>query len=130
MSAEFLSFLQSVFGRKPFVLLVTAEWCGHCRVFKPEINKAVKSLKQKKSTKQRGGAILVDMSDEVASHLMNTHQNHLLGSLLQNNVTGFPAMLAVNKINDSTNTMALTHFNGQRNARSVEDFLVNTAKMG
>lgn len=132
-SKKFKSFMEKDFGKRAFVLVVTAEWCGHCRVFKPEIDKAIANIKKKKlpgTASQRGGdsGILLQMSDTTSSHVMQNHGGSLLGKMLNEQVGGFPTALAVGGIT-SNNTMHIKHFNQERSAANFQKFMLQTASL-
>jgi len=128
----FKYFLEDVLTKQPFVLIVTAPWCGHCVHFKPEIAKSMKTLKAKKpvsSTTKKGGnvkknKVILHLSDDTMQHITQSHSNSVLGKLLSQNVNGFPTTLGASALN--RNTMNINHFNKERTAENLSSFIDET----
>lgn len=130
----FRYFLENIITKQPFVLIITAPWCGHCVHFKPEIMKSMKKFKAQKpvpSKTSKGGSsknnkVILHLSDETMQHITQAHGNTVLGQLLSQNVNGFPTTLGASAI--QSNTMKITHFNNERTAENLSNFINETHK--
>jgi thiol-disulfide isomerase/thioredoxin len=119
-SADFKTFVNKVLGKLSFVMVVTAEWCGHCKNFVPVI---MKSIKESKSTNLH----IVHVSDVVANHLMQ-HDKHLVAKILKETVSGFPTAFACSKINNK-NGMHIVHFSEDRTVPNFKKFVNKAASI-
>ena len=88
------------------IVFFYAEWCGHCKRFKPEWNK----FKKKMNGKRVNGTILVVM--ECSSEEEEKVQEY--------DVNGFPTL----KLLDA-NGQEIKEFSGQRNTNSLVEFVNN-----
>lgn len=123
---DFRNFISKIYGQEPIVLLVTAEWCGHCTHFKPEVKKAIQNTNNL-SKKGDKTITLVDMNDQVASHLSEHAKENSFCNILASQVRGFPTFMSIGVISKSKNTIALDHFNDERNASAVSVFIKKVA---
>lgn len=148
MSPAFQFFVQDVVLHAPFVLLVTAEWCGHCKEFHPVIKNSLENLKavdlaelesapkkkvvakrNNKITKKRkvGGAnevYVAHLSDVTHAHL--TSHDNVLGKLLQAKVRGFPTCIGVTA--KHRNKMGIMVFDEARTEDNFIRFVTQIAK--
>jgi thiol-disulfide isomerase/thioredoxin len=117
-SPQFKEFYTKIFGKKPFVLFVYAEWCGHCRMAKPVIDEI-------SHDKSMSDILLVKVSDEVHSHLVSRHPDISLSQLLSHSVSGFPTIAIVSSINKKQkpdNEIRVDHFQGERTKQNLKKF--------
>lgn len=150
LSDDFRFFVQRVVQKKPFILIVTAEWCGHCQHFKSEaLNQALKKLKaqsHKKIVKTKsstngkkdkvGGqtnnnmadVYLVHLSDETMRDVTNNAHNvqlQLVKELL-GEVRGYPTAIAVSSRHGGQ--MGVMHYDGERTGNAFAQFVTEAAK--
>lgn len=136
-SEQFQFFIKQVVGKRPFVLIVTAAFCPHCVAFKPPLSKALKTLGATKKI-VADARFIVQFSDETSSHIVRNHQDSLLGQILRNNVTGYPTFLYASQLlkdemrpknhsvgGNNRNTMNILHFENERTAENIADFIRN-----
>lgn len=121
--------IMEIFGKKNFIMLLHADWCGHCQVFMKTWNSFVK-----KSFKTYE---IIDIEHSMFSQIQSaalTPATKTFVSLIQNLAQGFPTIVKVSKANKSTQgesstkssvpTLKVDIFNGNRNLRELEEFAV------
>jgi thioredoxin-related protein len=81
-------FFENVLGKKEFVLLVHADWCGHCQVMKKDWKKA-------KQAQKKNVSYVVEMEHTVYTHFVNHHKDHTFSKVLSSSVSGFPCIVRV-----------------------------------
>lgn len=79
---------KNVIGKVPFVMIVTASWCGHCQMTKPEWESA-------KKTVAKNAVHLIEVDEVAFRYLTGSMPAHPLSKLLYANVSGFPTIAAV-----------------------------------
>lgn len=134
--------------KKSFIIFVHAEWCGYCRMMKPEWNKFVKHAKQeakeeeeekekekeKKTKKLWSNVALIEIKDEVVSEIMKEKgdekekekerekEGSMLRTIIQNTVSGYPTIVLAIQ-NPMKNTVRVVMFEGERTAEGLGEFL-------
>lgn len=149
LSDDFRFFVQKVVQKKPFILIVTAEWCGHCQHFKSEaLNQALKKLKAQsrkkvvklsestKAKKEKVGGqnntpmadvYLAHLSDETMRDITNKDDAQLqLVKELLGEVRGYPTTIAVSSRHGGQ--MGVMHYDGERTGNAFAQFITEAAK--
>lgn len=119
--------IMEIFGKKNFIMLLHADWCGHCQVFMKTWNSFVKKNLKKYQ--------IIDIEHSMFSQIQSaalTPATKTFVSLIQNLAQGFPTIVKVSKANKSTQgdsqssvpTLKVNIFNGNRNLRELEEFAV------
>lgn len=129
-SATFQYFVENVLGLQPFILIVTAPWCGHCVQFKPEIKKTLDGIKAS-NVPYKGKepcVYILHLSDETMQHIVSHHRQSLLGQVVAQNVNGFPTCLLASTINKS-NKMNILHFEGERTSQNLHKFVERAVRL-
>lgn len=131
--------------KKSFIMFVHAEWCGYCRMMKPEWNKFVKHAKheakeeekeekgdEKKRKKLWSNVALIEIKDEVVSEIMKEKREEkekekekegsMLKTIIQNTVSGYPTIVLAIQ-NPIKNTVQVVMFEGERTAEGLGEFL-------
>lgn len=115
----FSDLTNNILGKKPFVMLVHAHWCGHCKYMKVLMKQALHEIKKQK-TKGELYAI-VKISDNVARHVQTQHGDHLLSQILSDTVKGYPTMITVDPV--KKNEVKIKFFDEQRTVENLKKFL-------
>lgn len=102
------AFERDVFMKKPFVILVYATWCGHCKMMRDDWDDAASSAK--------GNHNIVEIESNIYDHLVNNHASEPFAELLSKNVSGFPTILKVDKKNT-------TNVSDQRSKQQLDALL-------
>jgi len=85
-NSSFDKFESQVFKKQPFVLLVYANWCGHCTHMRDNWDTAVKGAAEN----------VVEVEFDVLKHLTDTHDDNHFVQILKD-VKGFPSIMTVHK---------------------------------
>ena len=80
-------FSDRVLGKAPFVMLVYADWCGHCQNMSKAWNDAV--------AKTSRTSDIVHVEESVYSHLNAAHPNNTLTALINKGIRGYPFLAIV-----------------------------------
>jgi len=75
--------------KKPFILIATASWCGHCQMFKPEWEKAKKDLQKEKSS-----ADITEIDDTARSSIVRDSPSGPFSQLI-NQIVGYPTIVVM-----------------------------------
>lgn len=118
-SKKFQFFANNVFEKHPFVLLVTAEWCGHCRILKPEITKGLKELKATKTPGGKDAVYIVHLSHDTFSHIAS-HERLVLAKILNGIVSGYPTACVVSGVIKKTNQITSKYLEDRTSKGFVE----------
>jgi thiol:disulfide interchange protein len=110
-SGGYPEFEKNVLGKQPFVMLVYADWCGHCQQLKPDWNEAVET--ESKTTN------VVQVSSDVFDHLKEHHPSNLFSSIMTKGVSGYPYIATVSK-ESAKSGIDVTEFNQNRNATAFK----------
>lgn len=96
--------------------LLFAEWCGHCKTFKPEWEKFKKIINT-----QKGSNINVTFH-EYENNIID--KNPTLGKINGKNIQGYPTI----KITVSSGNQKIEYeYDGKRNANELLQHIVKTA---
>lgn len=79
---------KDVIGKKPFILVATAVWCGHCQMFKPEWEKAKRELK-----KEGFDIDIIEVDDDARTLVMSENPFGPLSGILRQ-ITGYPTLVS------------------------------------
>ena len=139
--------------KKSFIMFVHAEWCGYCRMMKPEWNKFVKHAKheakeeekeeekekeekgdEKKRKKLWSNVALIEIKDEVVSEIMKEKgeekekekKKEKEGSMLKTiiqNTVSGYPTIVLAIQNPIKNTVQVVMFEGERTAEGLGEFL-------
>ena len=143
LSDDFRFFTQEVVQKKPFILIVTAEWCGHCQHFKSEaLKKALvkvkaRSNKPRRTTKakvvgSKSNSAVADVyvahfSDVTMRDVINTQSSKLdLVKELLGEVSGYPTITSVSSRHGGK--MGVIHYEGERTGDAFAQFITETSK--
>lgn len=103
---------------KSFILFVHADWCGYCRMMKPEWDKFTKDMNDKNKTP----VSLIEIKDDVATEILKKQDDHLLKTLIQKTVSGYPTILLA--IRDAEkNTLKIIIFDEERTTKGLHAFV-------
>ena len=87
-NGSYSAFEKNVLGHTDFVLLVYADWCGHC--------KQMKGPWTESRNDNKSSAHIVEVSDIVFTHLRSQHGDNQL-SMILSGVHGYPFVAQVSK---------------------------------
>jgi len=105
LNQNYPNFAQTTLGKRPFVLLVYASWCGHCQHMASDWDDAVKEHEKTSDIAQ--------VEHTVFQHLVDTHKDNLLSQIMQEGVKGFPFIATVGPMK-STGKIDVTESDQQR----------------
>ena len=98
--------------KKPFVLIATASWCGHCQMFKPEWEKAKRDLQKEKSS-----ADITEIDDTVRSSIIRESPSGPFSQLI-NQIVGYPTIVVMKSRGKS-----VAFESGERTKENLVDFV-------
>lgn len=81
---------KEVVGFRPFVFLLHAKWCGHCKEMKPDWDTAI-SLNNDKDI------IVIEIEGDIFEKLQSDYPNHILTKIVEKQFMGFPHISGVTK---------------------------------
>ena len=82
LNKSFEHFESNLLTKGPFVILVFADWCGHCKNMRTDWNASLKTATQD----------VVEVEASVYDHMTNTHPAHPFSQILSQNVRGYPTL--------------------------------------
>lgn len=100
---------------KSFVLIVRSPHCGHC------VSMAESWEKAKKKASKKRGLVVIEMSIDVAQHLINKHGNLLNIGKILDGITGVPE---IRKFPKGPNAEHVS-FDDSRTVENLEQFLTS-----
>jgi hypothetical protein len=109
-------FFDNVLGKKKFILLVHADWCGHCQTMKEGWKQA------KKVVKRKPGVVIVEVEYTVYNHFINHHKDHTFSKVLKSSVSGFPCIVRVGQVNGGN--VDIDEFQGKRDQNDMVSFML------
>ncbi len=115
-SKDLHSFFDKILGKKPFTLIVHADWCGHCQTMKGEWVLAKKAMKRKRDL------FIVEIEHSVYNHFVNHHKDHTFSKILTSAVGGFPCIARVGSVNGGT--VDIDDFDGNRVKKELVSFML------
>lgn len=87
--------VEKLVGKEPFLILVHAEWCIHCRILMEKQNG--KASVWETVLKKNPGVRIVDIEYEAYQFVLHKKKS-LLKAVLQKSVQGFPFIAKVDKM--------------------------------
>lgn len=100
---------KNLYPQKDFVILVYAEWCGHCQQMKPLWDKECAETNRK---------TIVNLDSDVMKHLIESKKSHQFSNFISENVQGYPTLMKI--VNKKTHL-----FDGKRDSKSLNEFINN-----
>ena len=105
-------------GKKPFMLVVHADWCIHCKhLMEPQGGKSSVWSQFLASNKDVN---VVEVEYTQFEDIVKTHEKTLLAKVMRKSVQGFPAIMCVSEVQDGE--INVYTFNGKRDAKSLSVF--------
>ena len=89
VNQDYPGFIKDVLGKKPFILLVHAEWCGHCKHLMEGDKPWPTAVKANQSSD------IVQIESKVFDHLKDKHPDLMFARLLSESVQGYPYIASV-----------------------------------
>ena len=102
MSANYAHFDNNV--ESPYIMLVYANWCGHCTQMEPAFVKAANSIGD--------DALVFRVEETVMSHLKQHHPSNKLSQIVSG-TSGFPTIYQIGQDGEKEN------YNGPRDEASL-----------
>jgi thiol-disulfide isomerase/thioredoxin len=112
MSQSYQQFAGSTMGQEPFVVLVYADWCGHCRDFHP----LWKEMLSDPSSPVNG----VEVEESVFKHLTSAHPDNALAKIISG-TRAYPNIITV------TPELETSEYTGKRDRQSFASALQHHA---
>lgn len=112
MSQSYPQFAGSTMGQEPFVVLVYADWCGHCRDFHP----LWKEMLSDPSSPVNG----VEVEESVFKHLTSAHPDNALAKIISG-TRAYPNIITV------TPELETSEYTGKRDRQSFASALQHHA---
>lgn len=114
---QYTDFENNILFKKGFVMLVYANWCGHCQRMKP----AWENVKMNAQNQEN----IVQIEESAMNALRQN--NSTLGSIIERIVVGYPTVVYIHSI-EPNNTLKYITFRGTRDQESIEDFVKKSSK--
>ena len=102
MSANYNHFANNV--ESPYVMLVYANWCGHCTQMEPAFVRAANTIGD--------SALVFRVEDQVMKHLLDQHPTNKLSQVISG-TSGYPTIYKVSATGEKE------HYNGPRDESSL-----------
>jgi thiol-disulfide isomerase/thioredoxin len=113
--AKRLDAMDRMVGNHDMLLLVHADWCGHCQHMKPAWEKMKKTLAKDTMT-------VVEINESVMSNMLERANQSPLCKIVSGNVRGFPFIAKLSKV-ESDRSIELLMFNGERSHDELVAFV-------
>ena len=126
-------------AKKSFLLFVHADWCGYCKMMKPEWDKFVKGMKSESKGKGKdkennndshshlSNLALIEVKDTVVQNILQGTRSEMLKDIIQKTVSGYPTIL-LGIQNASKNDVKIFMFDGERNKDGLDTFIIKHLK--
>lgn len=116
--------VESMIGKKKMVLLVHADWCGHCKVL-------VDAEEGKTSVWDRVKAnnksiVMIDFESKIADHILKEKKESMLANVMLKSLKGYPFIAKVEKTDVASNTLSVIVYN---NPMRTVDALTKFSKL-
>lgn len=112
INKNFVTFQNDILYKEPFLLVVTAEWCGFCQRLKPTLAELYKTTPENRN--------IITISEEVQTHLSQHHPSHEVSQILSKVVSGYPSILYVEQKKSSG--LNIHEFDEERTINGLRKF--------
>jgi thiol-disulfide isomerase/thioredoxin len=101
---------KEVIGFRPFVFLLHAKWCDHCKTMKPDWDTAI-ALNNDKDI------IVIEIEGDIFEKMQANYRDHMLTRIIEKQFVGFPHISGVSK------SAKLLPFSGERCVKKFTAFM-------